>query len=217
MAAKGIKDGAALRITIMVFASDNEHYFGLSLIGEEASFPKYADAHDRILGSIRAVRHLKTEVKPGLFAIGLPDENPVFTVKVPSAYIVESDSNQFVAKAKDGLSALRIAPVPASDAALLKDDSSKSDWVKRKAAELVKADHLEGYVPGSSDDSFVADHPSYMIKYNGPNEEMPCPFAVCLFTPDDRQYYYACWEWRDNRGQDDWGLTIIESIKLLRR
>jgi hypothetical protein len=138
MTAKGTKDGAAVRLTILVFASDSEHYYGLSLAGEEGSLSKYGDAHDRILGSIRAVRHLKTEVEPGMFAIGLPDENPVFTVKVPSAYAVESDSNQFVAKAKDGISMVRIAPIAASDAALFKDDDSRMGWVKRKAAELVK-------------------------------------------------------------------------------
>jgi hypothetical protein len=219
MAAKGTKDGAAVRLTILVFASDSEHYYGLSLAGEEASFQKYGDAHDRILGSIRAVRHLKTEVEPGVFAIGLPDENPVFIVKVPSAYAVESDSNQFVAKAKDGISMVRIAPVAASDAALFKDDSSKSDWAKRKAAELVKADRLEGIKPDSSSNSstFIADHTAHLIKYTGANEELLCPFAVYLFTPDDQHYYYACWEWRGNEVQDDWGLTVIDSINLIRR
>lgn len=220
MVAKGVKDGTAMRITIMAFASDNEHYYGLSLTGEEASFPKYGDAHDRILGSIRAVRHLKTQVEAGVFAIGFPDENPVFTINVPSAYAVESDSNQFVVKAKNGLSMVRIAPVPASDAALLKDDDSKSEWVKRKAAELVKADRLEGYVPGSSDSSRVADHWAHLIRYTGPYyEELISPFAVCFFTPDGQRYYYACWESRDNTGQDDpeWGLRMIESIKSLTR
>jgi hypothetical protein len=218
LAAKGTKDGAAVRITILVFASDSDHYYGLSLAGEEASFPKYGDAHDRIIGSIRAVRHLKTEVEPGVFAIGLPDENPVFTVKVPSAYAFESDSNQFVAKAKDGLSTVRIAPVAASDAALFKDDDSRMGWVKRKAAELVKADRLEGIEPDSSSNSstFIADHTAHMIKYTRPNEELLCPFAVYLFTPDDQHYFYACWEWRDKEVQDDWGLTVIESIKLLK-
>jgi hypothetical protein len=220
MSAKGTKDGAPMRITLMVFASDAEHYFGLSLMGEEASLSKYGDAHDHILESIRPLRHLKTEVEPGIFAFGFPDENPAFMVKVPSAYPVKTEANQFVASAKNGLSTLRIAPVPLSEAMLLKSDDSKGEWVKRKAEEIVKTDRLKGFVPGSSGSEHVAGHWGHMIKYTGPFlEELISPFAVCLFTPDGQHYYYACWESRDETANDqmEWGLNVIGSIKSVTR